>query len=82
MSHTPINDGGPAFPGVSSQQSESGIVMVTTRFGMSLRDYFAASILQGLCLHGISSAPEHRQDVARAAYNMADAMLKARERTP
>jgi hypothetical protein len=47
--------------------------------GMSLRDYFAAKAMQGLY-----SDPEWRidmdfSDTAYAAYNQADAMLKARE---
>jgi hypothetical protein len=46
---------------------------------MSLRDYFAAKAMQGLY-----SDPEWRidmdfSDTAYAAYNQADAMLKARE---
>ena len=47
--------------------------------GMTLRDYFAAKAMQGLF-----SDPEWRidmdfSDTAHAAYNQADAMLKARE---
>jgi hypothetical protein len=46
--------------------------------GMTLRDYFAAKAMQGLF-----SDPEWRidmdfSDTAHAAYNQADAMLKAR----
>ena len=47
--------------------------------GMTLRDYFAAKAMQAFC-----SDPDWRQDMmpdetARAAYTMADAMMKARE---
>jgi hypothetical protein len=47
--------------------------------GMTLRDYFAAKAMQGLY-----SDPEWRidmdfSDTAYAAYNQADAMMKARE---
>ncbi len=67
----PIKDGGPAFS-VSPHTS-----------GMSLRDYFAASSLammtgQMLVAAAQDSAP--LQDaVAKTAYQLADAMLKARE---
>jgi hypothetical protein len=48
--------------------------------GMSLRDYFAAKAMQ-VCLAQANSFPdEHWRDgIARDAYVMADAMLKARE---
>ena len=47
--------------------------------GMTLRDYFAAKVVQGFI-----SDPDWRVDMmpeetARAAYYQADAMLKARE---
>ena len=65
----PINDGGPAFPrtgwdGHTQPQS-----------GMTLRDYFAATALPQVDLrsHG---TPD---DVATECYQLADAMLKARE---
>ena len=41
--------------------------------GMDLRDYFAAAALANVVhLH-------HQNDIARAAYAIADAMMKARE---
>jgi hypothetical protein len=46
---------------------------------MSLRDYFAARVMQGMCCQGVSSRPEHRAEVANAAYQMADVMIQARE---
>ena len=42
--------------------------------GMTLRDYFAAKAMQGLCAHGNRNA----QDIAKAAYMIADVMLRAR----
>lgn len=42
--------------------------------GMTLRDYFAAKAMQGL-MDAAMPMPE----IAWAAYEMADAMLKARE---
>lgn len=69
--NAPYN-GGPAFP-VSSSHGPAG---------MTLRDYFAAKALQGLCAH--ISGPKEKgrespaQAHARAAYEYADAMLNAR----
>jgi hypothetical protein len=52
--------------------------------GMTLRDYFAAKAMQGLMGRSWADAagkfPENLHGVwATAAYQMADAMLKARE---
>lgn len=53
--------------------------------GMTLRDYFAAAALQGMCADHIAMgkiADQTRQSLdamlARTAYHYADAMLKAR----
>jgi len=73
-----MSTGGPAFPSKREH---------TTKEGMTLRDYFAAKAMQGLI-----GCPDWRdgagEDVgmdasdytASAAYMMADAMLKAREK--
>ena len=42
--------------------------------GMTLRDYFAAKAMQGLM-----DAAMPMSEIADAAYDMADAMLKARD---
>ncbi|EKA0654684.1 hypothetical protein OJ478_001659 [Salmonella enterica subsp. enterica serovar Cerro] len=52
--------------------------------GMTLRDYFAAKVLQGVMTSGTSMSigtnhEEAMLDMARAFYSMADAMIKARE---
>ena len=60
------NDGGPAFP-IGSTPEEWGN-------GMTLRDYFAAKAMQNYI--GDDCTPDA---IAKAAYEMADAMLKARE---
>jgi len=70
----PINDGGPAFPGMTyiSQDGKKNPE------GMTLRDYFAAAALPQVDQrsHG------NPDDVARECYQLADAMLKAREVKP
>ena len=45
--------------------------------GMTLRDYFAAKALQGLIEHGWNTMND--EEHAKTAYQIADAMLKARE---
>jgi len=64
--------GGPAFPTPTHN---------LTNDGMTLRDYFAAKAMQGLL-----ADPDWRQDTtfedtAYAAYEQANAMLKARGNT-
>jgi hypothetical protein len=43
--------------------------------GMTLRDYFAAKVLQGLLASGLD---QPKFEFARKSYEMADEMLKAR----
>ena len=62
-----INTGGPAFP-------SHGSMGEVTQEGMTLRDYFAAKAMQGL-MDAAMPMPE----IAQAAYQMADDMLKERE---
>ena len=65
-----INDGGPAFPMGYHPEGNSA-----DHFGMTIRDYFAAAALQGNLIEPTAS----NDDVAKWAYSLADAMLKARE---
>ena len=43
--------------------------------GMDLRDYFAAKVLQGLLASGLD---QPKFEFARKSYEMADAMMEAR----
>ena len=72
---SPINDGGPAFPNVPS---DPGYTQWDT--GMTLRDYFAAAALQGIVSdpNNWSNSKKDMESVSHAAYEFADAMLKAR----
>ena len=65
----PINDGGPAYPVSPEIYNGTGLC------GMTLRDYFAAAALQGNLIEQTASNDE----VAKYAYSLADAMLKAKE---
>jgi hypothetical protein len=67
MSNT--NTGGPAFP--DPQENWRG------EKGMTLRDYFAGQAIAGKL--PMSGGMYEAADYARFAYEMADAMLKARE---
>ena len=74
-----INTGGPAFPFNWETKGEFWAM------GMSLRDYFAAKAMQGLMTRqdgagfDFARAPDDAKRVALWAYDLADAMLKARE---
>ncbi len=65
----PINDGGPAFPTPVGVQHNDG---------MTLRDYFAAAALQGL----MASRNFLDEYDGQYVYEIADAVLKARESKP
>jgi hypothetical protein len=75
-----INDGGQAFPCIDSDTSGQ---LHLRDGGMSLRDYFAAkvaqSFTQGASLPPGFDAKEQIECVAMRAYEVADAMLIARE---
>jgi len=75
-----VKNGGPAFP-----LPGDGF---TTWDGMTLRDYFAAAALQGMLAYshvnpssGNWTENSSPVNVAAAAYDYADAMLKAMEET-
>lgn len=80
MSDQKKTDGGPAFPVVSNYDA-----LAT---GMTLRDYFAAKAMVGI-LHdwtevvrdamAESTTTERIKYLAKRSYDIADAMLKARE---
>ena len=69
MSNKP--DGGPAFPLVA--EAHEHVISV----GMSMRDYFAAKVIQGLMVGGTKGDP--LDVLADISYRMADEMVKRRE---
>lgn len=75
-----IDDGGPAFP-VSDMASASPMTIsesVSLARGMSLRDYFAAKVMQGFCADHTRDQLKNPSSLAIFAYELADAMLTAR----
>ncbi|CAM8831223.1 hypothetical protein [Burkholderia pseudomallei] len=86
----PTNDGGPAFPVDDPFALEPHDVDEMKRLasGMSLRDFFAIKALVGLMTMPDEWRSYFRRDgagttwkaeLANAAYEVADAMLRARE---
>ena len=68
----PINDGGPAFPGLHPSKD--------CRYqdaGMTLRDYFAGQALAGILAS--ANFGSTKDWIGGKAYEAADAMLAARE---
>lgn len=60
------NDGGPTYPTANDN-------------GMTLRDFFAAAALQGyLAAHSGCDATPDPGDAANEAFELADAMIRAR----
>jgi hypothetical protein len=77
------NTGGPAFPvadpfKVKCPDTETEALRLQQ--GMTLRDYFAAKAMQGV-VSGLSTRgePLNYKECALFSYELADAMLKARE---
>jgi hypothetical protein len=72
------NTGGPAFPVVGHFYGDKLVGQLN--HGMTMRDYFAAKAMQELMTYKDRPAYLRPVDeVATDAYEMADAMLKARE---
>lgn len=67
--------GGPAFPLVYDVPPEN---VRHVYQGMSLRDYFAAKAMQGICANE-QTAGKSFDEVSLRAWKMADAMLTARK---
>ena len=69
--------GGPAFPYQIDLSNGDGSETTHYSMGMSMRDYFAAKAMQGVLAvnpHRLPSA------IAARAYQVADAMLKERDK--
>ena len=73
MSNT--NTGGPAFPLHNHGVQTLGMHIS----GMTLRDYFAAKAMQGMFASSLVPQNVTNEELSTEAYNVADAMLKARE---
>ena len=79
MSNTK-DTGGPAFPMPGMAGLPNGEFFYG-HDGMTLRDYFAAEAMRGVLAgrYPITEKPNAQNEIAFAAYQQADAMLKARQ---
>lgn len=71
--------GGPAFP-VAAGDGDIGSQVGSTTWqfpGMTLRDYFAANAMQGICADP-SVSPPNAKLIAELSYEVADAMIAER----
>lgn len=76
---TTKTDGGPAFPFGQISEVTGQPVNGFYDPGMTLRDYFAAKAMQGYFATPYTVHQVDADAVARYCYEMADAMLAARE---
>ncbi len=72
-----------AFPTPTfSINNEARVTAVGGEGGLELRDYFAAKAMQGFIQYsatkGIYTPPDN--ELAKVSYDLADAMMKAREK--
>ena len=74
MSNT--NDGGPAFPTDDDREAHA-LGLHRPRYGVSVRDYFAASAL-GALISTDKNEIKGVDTLARESYEIADAMLAER----
>lgn len=72
-----IDDGGPAFPTDTYRDSDYN-QHTAQRAGMTLRDWFAGMALQAVPHIGCG-ADLDTNEIALAAFQLADAMLEARK---
>jgi hypothetical protein len=75
--------GGPAFPFTFADKSQPGITTLQVFLGMTLRDYFAGQALpdcirMAAMLHSGANHLPWTGAAAKAAYDIADAMLVQR----
>ena len=89
-------DGGPAFPGAHNFSTMTHGIMEAAEFsphqkrtlgGMSLRDYFAAAAIKQMLPWAYDAINDDRnkvanyvENIAKTAYDLADAMLAEREK--
>jgi hypothetical protein len=68
-----VNMNIPAFPAMHFDLADN-------EHGMTLRDYFAAKAMQGMMADGQAFRLVAESTLANTAYEIADAMLKARQK--
>lgn len=76
---TDKDTGGPAFPRPFSVDDVDPDISYPAHTGMTLRDYFAAKAMSSYIARPNLPISVTDEQLAFASYDMADAMLKARE---
>jgi hypothetical protein len=80
-----VKNGGPAFPRLAAYIDCGGDdkEYVAAQEGMSLRDYFAGQALVGFMAHPKAPPiePADAKKLAADSYDVADAMIAAREKS-
>ncbi|MDP2620875.1 MAG: hypothetical protein Q8P46_11995 [Hyphomicrobiales bacterium] len=79
------NDGGPAFPceltyTTDGQQGKQTGPSSGIHTGLTLRDYFAAACMQGMCSTAQWPSKQDGGEIGRRAYAIADAMIAERDK--
>ena len=74
-----MNDGGPAFPVKEYVDAKPGDITWGMHHGMSLRDWFAGMAMLGELSADVNDELKE-EIVCQRAWNMADAMLKEKEK--
>jgi len=72
------DNGGPAFPRQHTVADANDPGFKLGNDGMTLRDYFAAKAMQGICAHP-DTWRLHAEQIVGQSYLIADAMLEARK---
>lgn len=80
------NNGGTAFPVNGNDIESANDIIQDGNGGMTLRDYFAAKAMNGICANpevsiSMDEKVPHADVLGIKAYAIADAMLKAREQS-
>ena len=74
----PKDTSGPAFPALGRWGNGHAPESALQQDGMTLRDYFAAKAMHGYCSNEQHCRNCTMEMTAESAYEMADAMLEAR----
>jgi hypothetical protein len=74
-------NGGPAFPAQPIYQHPHGATGMSSQEGMTLRDWFAGQVINGIVGGSLGSKMAvYADEAARLAYSYADAMLEERSK--
>jgi len=73
------DNGGPAFPVREDYSESQGRYVQYASDGISVRDYFAAKALGGMCADGSTSGTK-AVDIVEECYMLADLMLLERNK--